>query len=248
MVRLPALLIALLLPTASAADVLVIAGLGGQTPLATTASDGTTGGLERGLTEALCAAMARDCRLVAAESWTDLVDGVRTERYDIGFGALSRHTVEALALEASAVWLPLAARFATLEDADLPDDPMLGPGLRIGAIRGSPHALWLEARLPESRLRRYVDDEELMLSLQAGSIDVLFGDGLELWRALVSQDTGIVFTGAPVAIEEPADGLVLALPAGSALGDELDRALRALADDGTIDQLLAAGLPGYASP
>lgn len=246
MARLPALLIALLLPAASAADAIVIAGLGGQPPLATIAADGRTGGLERRLTEALCAAMARDCRFVAAESWSDLVEGVRTERYDLGFGALSRWTVERLDLGASAVWLPLEARFAALEGAGMPVAPMLGPGLDIGVIRGSPHALWLEARLPESRLRRYAEGEELALSLQAGSVDVLFGDGLELWRTLVSQDMGIAFTGEPVAIDEPADGLVLALPPGSALREEVDRALRALAEDGTIDRLLAAGLPGFA--
>lgn len=246
MVRLLVIALVLLVHPATADD-LIVAGLGDQAPLAVLAEDGTLEGLEPALVEALCERMDQACHPRAAASWQDLVQGLRDGRYDVGFGALSRRTVEALGIEASTPWLTLDARFVVTGDSDGPDDPLASPDAIIGVLRGTPHALWLEARLPAERLRRYADAEEMYLSLKAGSVDALFGDALSLWRDLVAaEEPGAwVFAGPSQVVDE--DALVLALFA-TVDRDAVNDALRVMAADGTLDALLDRFLPGLAGP
>ena len=115
-------------------------------------------------------------------------------------------------------------------------------------IRGTPHAHWLEARLPQESLLRFADEEEMFLSLHTGTVDAVFGDGLLLWRDLLQGPLGkgVVLRGPGQTVEQ--DGLVLALRDDAALAETVDGALAAMARDGTLAALVARHLPGLPLP
>lgn len=243
------MLLVTLAPLAAAADGLVVASSGGQAPFAVLDAAGEVRGLERDLVERLCDELKHPCRFVTAPTWSDLVGGLRDGRYDIGYGGLTMVTAGSLGLPVSTPYLPLAARFAGRGELPPGIDPLGPDGPVIGVLRGSPHALWLEARLPLTRLQRYAEDEEMYLSLQAGSVDLVFGDAIGLWRGLLAGPlgAGVHFVGAPVVIGEE-DGMVLAVGAGSELAPQIDAALARLGADGTLAALIARDLPGYLGP
>lgn len=233
---------------AAGEEALVVAGTGGQAPLAELQSDGTIGGLEAELVGALCDRLARPCTMTVAPSWGDLLAGLREGRYAIGYGGLSQGTLAGLGIAASTPYLPLRAQWAVVARLDGAADPLVTDAMRIGVIRGTPHAHWLEARLPQERLLRFADEEEMFLSLHTGTVDAVFGDGLLLWRDLLQGPLGkgVVLRGPGQAVEQ--DGLVLALRDDAAFGEAVDTALAAMARDGTLAALVARHLPGLPLP
>lgn len=245
--RLALLLALLVLRPAMAAETVVIAGVGAQPPFSQMDDNGTLVGLEPDLAHALCARLPQPCIVTAAASWDDLVSGLREGRYAIGFGGLSAVTLESLSIAASEPYLPILAERAVIASLAGGADPLESGTAIIGVMRGTPHALWLEARLPSERLRRFADDEELFLSLHTGNVDAVFGDGLTLWRDLLTSPLGrgVVLRGPGIAVEE--DGIVLAL-GDAAPSDGLAATLAALAADGTLDTLIERHLPGLPRP
>lgn len=247
--HLAALLLALvLLSPAGADEPLVVAGIGGQPPLATADGTGGLAGLEPDLVAALCARLQATCTMTVAASWSDLVAGLREGRFAIAFGGLSRLTLESQDIAASTPYLPVLARYAVIARLAGGGDPLESGSAVIGVMRGTPHALWLEARLPPERLYRFADEEELFLSLHTGSVDAVFGDGLMLWQDLLQGPLGqgVVLQGPGIAVEE--DALVLALGGDDALAARVDAALAALAGDGTLEALIRRHLPGLPLP
>ena len=239
------LLLGLLAAPVTAQEALVVAGLGGQAPLSRDDGSGGLSGLEPELAAALCARLEGDCTMTVAASWQDLIGGLREGRSALGFGGLSRLTLEGLGIAASTPYLPLLGQWAVIGEAG---DPLAEDGPGIGVIRGTPHALWLEAHLPQERLVRFADDEEMFLSLHNGSVGALFGDGLVLWRDLLQAPLGrdVALRGPGVDVE--ADGLVLALSSDRDLALAVETALAEMAADGTLAALVARHLPGLPPP
>jgi len=234
--------------TVAAQEPLIVAGIGGQPPFAVLGSDGTMTGLEPDLIAVLCAHLDEPCTMTVAPSWSDLIGGLQEGRYAIGFGGLSANTPESLGITASTPYLPLLAQRAVIAHLAGASDPLDVGGLKVGVIRGTPHALWLEAHLPGERLRRFADDEEMFLSLHTGSVDAVFGDGLVLWRDLLQAPLGqgVVLAGPGIAVEQ--DGLVLALSGEPALAGVVNAALDRMAQDSTLAALLERHLPGLPLP
>ena len=132
----------------AAAEPVVVAALSGPPPLAVVQDDGHLGGLEPDLVATLCARLEDGCTLVVATDWSDLISGLREGRYAIGFGGLSTVTLASQGTAASSPYLPLLAQHAVLAHAAGAGGPLADDGAMIGVIRGTPHALWLEAHLP----------------------------------------------------------------------------------------------------
>lgn len=232
---------------AMAGDGVVIAGVGGQPPFSRAGADGTLQGLEPELAQMLCNRLPQPCVVVAASSWDDLIAGLREGRYAVGFGGLSTVTLDRLGIATSEPYLPVLAERAEIASLAGATDPLESSTAIIGVMRGTPHALWLEERLPVERLRRFADDEELFLSLHTGTVDAVFGDGLALWRDLLGSPLGqgVALRGPGIAVED--DGIVLAL-GDPAQSDAAAAALSALIADGTVDTLIERYLPGLPRP
>jgi ABC-type amino acid transport substrate-binding protein len=221
---------------------------GAYPPFVTTADDGAPEGLDRDTADAVCAEIDRACSFTVAP-WTELFPGLEDGRYDIVFSGLSLATVTAAGLAPSRAYFTAEARFVALRDNA--KVIALDTGMAIvGVLAGTPHAAYLEAHIDDpARLRRFPDEEELYLSLLGGSIDAVFADGLTLNDALIAHpaDLPVVFAGP--AIDDPVffdPAIVFALAPGDPLVSEIDRALVALAGDGTLRRIVEARLPGYA--
>lgn len=232
----------------SAAEPVVVAGIGGQPPFAEVVGDGRLTGLEADLVATLCARLPEGCTVIAATSWNDLVTGLREGRYAIGFGGLSTATLDSLGIAASTPYLPLLAQRAVIARLAGADDPLESEGAIVGVMRGTPHALWLEAGLPPERVHRFADEEEMFLSLHTGSVDAVFGDGLILWRDLINTPLGqgVVLIGPGIDVEN--DGLALALANDTTIAAGIENALAQMRQDGSLASLLARYLPGLPLP
>jgi polar amino acid transport system substrate-binding protein len=84
-------------------------------------------------------------------------------------------------------WFRMLGRFAVLRDSPLKSaDPKDLAGLRIGVIRDTAHARWLETYYAESLIVPFDDAASAQLALRIGNVQSVFGDGLQIIYGLTS--------------------------------------------------------------
>jgi ABC-type amino acid transport substrate-binding protein len=237
----------LLAAPAWADDTLVWATDGAYAPFAVTDVDGTPGGLDRAIAEAICLRIDRSCSFVTVP-WPELFPRLGQGRFDVVFSGLSRATVVAAGLATSRTYFVAAARFVVRADTTGPIALDSG-NFPIGVLAGTPHETYLLRRLADpDRLRRFPDEQELYLSLLGGGVDAVFGDGLALYEALIRHPAAppVRFAGSAVSdafLFDP--DKVYAFAAPGDLNAAIDRAIAALQDDGTLARIVREYLPGY---
>jgi len=230
---------------AAADEPLVFASDGGYSPFSFLDSAGEIVGLERSIADALCVRLARACQFELV-AWSGLGPGFAEGSHHVVFSGLSALTIHSLGLQPTPPYLSLASRFATFEGRDIPDQ---AEAMVIGALRGSPHALWLELHLPPDQVKRFPGDEEMVLSLRTGQIDAVFDDGLKLYLSLLPSYLcqEIAISGPAVPLASDGGGLAFALAPDSDLTEPIAEALSAMQRDGTLAALIKLHLPGYAT-
>jgi ABC-type amino acid transport substrate-binding protein len=232
---------------ASADEPIVWVTAGDYPPFATGSDDGVPAGLDRDIAEAICRELARSCSFVAT-SWDGLLVGLDEGRYDVAFSGLTRATVVSAGFHASRSYFVSGARFVVLEGLTGPRDVLDGDSV-VGVLAGTPHEAYLAAHLSDvARLRRFPDEEELYLSLLGGGVEVVFADGLPLYRALMLHPASlpVVFAGPEIDDPNYFDAeFVFAFALGAPLIAAVDDAIAALAADGTLERIAEHRLPGY---
>lgn len=207
---------------------------------------GEIAGLERDIADAICLVLQRRCDVVLAP-WPDLTERVNQGAAELAFTGLSRSTIEHLGMQATAPYLPTPSRFAVLADAAQPESLEALQAFTVGALWGSPHALWLEANLPPEKVQRFPDAEELHLSLHAGTIDLVFGDGLSLYLDFLRSPlgSGVVLSELAIPLETDGEGYAFAMKTGADDLGLISGAILRLQEDGTLARLIGQHLPGY---
>ena len=231
---------------ALAQEPLVFASDAASPPFAHLDESGEIAGLERDLADALCLVLQRPCRFIVLP-WQDLAESVRLGDADLAFAGLSATTADHLGLDATPPYLDTASRFAVIAGNREPATAGALQNFTIGALWGSPHALWLARNIPVEGVQRFPDAEEMYLSLHAGTIDLVFNDGLVLYLDFLRSPLGAGAKLAPLAVplETDGGGYVLAMAPDSTDKALIAEAIGRLRVDGTLERLIAQHLPGF---
>jgi ABC-type amino acid transport substrate-binding protein len=132
-------------------------------------------------------------------------------------------------------------RFAARADSGLTDTPEGLAGKTVGVQRGTIHQAYMEAHYPDTELRLYGTQDEMVLDLTAGRIDAVMASGIALDAGFLKTPAGegyaflggnhfdpaIHGTGASIGVRK----------ADTALRDKLSAAIQAIRADGTYDAI-----------
>ena len=206
-------------------------------------------GFDIDLMRAICERLGRPCEFRQRE-YDRLMTGLARGRVDVVVGGLEINTDDRMRISFSAPYLRVPVGVLVPVDAPAPD---LGATLEdeaIGAVDGTPAADLARARFPKARLSVYGRLEDAVLDMLAGRIAIVLGDRLSLAGWLARPD-GVHVRHAGDLPYDPAvqgDGLGIAFrPGDTLLRRQVDAALGALRDDGTIRTLGQRWLP-FAPP
>jgi polar amino acid transport system substrate-binding protein len=145
-------------------------------------------------------------------------------------------------------WFRTMGRFAVLRDSPVKSsDPKDLAGLRIGVIRDTAHARWLETYYGGSILVPFDDAASAQLALRIGNVQAVFGDGLQMIYGLTSaaaQNCCKLLGGAYSDFDFFSRNIAFLVRAGQAdLRDALDFGLDAAQTKGLTEKLFNAYVP-----
>lgn len=140
------------------------------------------------------------------------------------------------------------ARFVTRTAAPL-SEPMAKAltGKTVGIVEGTAHAAMLQAFFPGVQRVGFPDRAKALAALKGGSLDAVFGDGIDLsfWLESQAADGCCVFSGGPYLSDRfLGEGLSIALARKDAdLARAFDYAIGQVVAKGTFSELLLRYFP-----
>jgi polar amino acid transport system substrate-binding protein len=145
-------------------------------------------------------------------------------------------------------WFRTMGRFAVLRDSPVKSsDAKDLAGLRIGVIRDTAHARWLETYYGGSILVPFDDAASAQLALRIGNVQAIFGDGLQMIYGLTSataQNCCKLLGGAYSDFDFFSRNIAILVRAGQTdLRNALDYGLDAAQTKGLTEKLFNAYVP-----
>lgn len=200
-------------------------------------------GFEIDLGQDLCWRMKVTCDFVS-ETWDDLIPGLLARRYDAIMAAMeiNRQRQAQIAFSVPYVRLPSAflVRKSPGVKSDAPEDMA---GHKIGVEQGGPHLAFLEKVYPDAKIKRYGSLSEAILDLEAGRVDVAFGDKDAIVTFLESRRDAVccrILADVPRYPDFFGDGIGVGLRKGDvALKAAFDAAIAGAMADGTFARISA---------
>ncbi len=219
-------------------------------PFNFTGPDGKLTGFNVDLARAICRELSVPCT-IQARPWDGLIDTVAAGRVDAALAGIAITPESRAKLEFSDVYLRPVARFVGRKSAPaarLNTDGLAGR--KIAVAKGSSHEAYLAAFFPASTRIAVETPGAAADALKAGSVDLVFGDGVQLafWLQSEAASGCCDFIGGPYV--EPhffGQGLSIALPPKrDDLRLALNWALDSLYDKGVFAELYLRYFPvGY---
>lgn len=178
-------------------------------------------------------------------SFDSLVPALLSKKIDIIVSSLSITEVRKKSIDFSIPYRLSTARFVGRKNAGLhpmkaDNTPNAGAlkGKVVGVQRSTTNDNYLAGEFPGVEISRYDSQENLLLDLVAGRIDLAFLSPMKVRTDFLEKPEGKDFDFASAEIEAPkylGDGVAVGLPKGAtALRDEINAALQAMFADGTF--------------
>ena len=212
--------------------------------------DGRLTGFNVDLARAICRELSVPCT-IQARPWDGLVDTVAAGRVDAAIAGIAVTPDNRAKLDFSDVYLRPTARFATRKaGAPARIDAESLRGRKIGVAKGSAHEAYLAAFFPTATIVAMETPAAARDALKAGTVDLVFGDGVQLAFWLQSEPAAHCCAFLGGAYVEPrffGPGLAIALPPDRKdLRLALNWALDSLYDKGVYAELYLRYFPvGY---
>jgi polar amino acid transport system substrate-binding protein len=149
-------------------------------PFSFATGNGGAAGLAVELALAACAEIKLRCEVVL-RSYGELAEALASGQGDVIVAGPRPDAKLLLRALATRPWFRSLGRFAVPAGSALAagDVRSLG-GKRIGMVKGTTHAAWLEKYYSRSTLMAFASEAEAQEALRTGNVDALFGDGLRL--------------------------------------------------------------------
>ena len=221
---------------ATESNVLRIGTEGAYAPFNYTNADGTLGGFDIEIANAICADMQVTCEIMA-QDWDGIIPGLKAGKYDAIVAAMSVTPERAQQVAFTDPYFSNALVFLAKKDSTF--DPAKVTDINahsIAAQRSTISSQWLENTYPKADMKLYDTLSNAFLDLGAGRVDAMISDKLPAIEWLSSTSgNNYVLKGAEIDIN---DNFAIAVrPNDEALQAKINTSLSNIKANGTYDKI-----------
>lgn len=217
-------------------DVLRIATEGAYAPFNYTNADGSLGGFDVDIANALCAKMQTECQ-ISAQDWDGIIPALKTGKFDAIISAMSVTPERSEQVDFSRPYYINSLVFLAKNDSTFnPSDAAAIESAKISAQRSTISSQWLTQTYPNSQPQLYDTLDNAFMDLGNGRADAMISDKLPALTWLKSEvGQGFQIKGSDIDID---DKISIAVDKGnSELLKKFDDALAAIKADGTYQKI-----------
>ncbi len=221
--------------TAVTEDVLRIGTEGAYAPFNYTNADGSLGGFDIDIANAICADMQVTCEIVA-QDWDGIIPGLKAGKYDAIVAAMSITPERAQQVSFTDPYFSNTLVFLAKKDSSF--DPSNSSDIdnnSIAAQRSTISSQWLEGAYPKADMKLYDTLSNAFLDLGSGRVDAMISDKLPAIEWLSSPSgSNYVLKGDEIDIN---DNFAIAVRPGDELQAKINQSLANLKANGTYDKI-----------
>jgi len=140
--------------------------------------DGVLTGLNVDLARDICRVLSVNCQVSELE-WGDLAGTIKEEAADAAVAAIAITPESLEKFDFSDIYLQIPARFTAPRGSDIDTVSRATiAGKTVGVARQTAHHAYLKTFFPETELKLFDSVDDARAALRAGSVDLVFADGL----------------------------------------------------------------------
>lgn len=219
----------------STGEVLRIGTEGAYAPFNYTNADGTLGGFDVDIANALCADMKVTCE-ITAQDWDGIIPGLKAGKYDAIVAAMSVTPERSQQVAFTDPYFSNTLVF--LAKAGSSFDPSNDSDINahsIAAQRATISSQWFEKAYPKADMKLYDTLSNAFLDLGSGRVDAMISDKLPALQWLNSPaGDGFTLKGTEIDIN---DNFAIAVRPGDALQTKINQSLANIKANGTYDKI-----------
>ena len=216
-------------------NVLRIGTEGAYAPFNYTNADGTLGGFDIEIANAICADMKMTCDIMA-QDWDGIIPGLKAGKYDAIVAAMSVTPERAQQVAFTDPYFSNALVFLAKKDSAF--DPTNSSDIdshSIAAQRSTISSQWLEKAYPKADMKLYDTLSNAFLDLGAGRVDAMISDKLPAIEWLSSPSgSNYALKGEEIDIN---DNFAIAVRPGDELQAKINTSLANIKANGTYDKI-----------
>lgn len=221
--------------TTPTSDVLRIGTEGAYAPFNYTNADGTLGGFDVDMANAICEDMQVTCE-ITAQDWDGIIPGLKAGKYDAIVAAMSITPERAQQVAFTDPYFSNSLVFLAKKDSRF--DPKSSSDIdahSIAAQRSTVSSQWLEGAYPTANMKLYDTLSNAFLDLGSGRVDAMISDKLPALEWL-SSESGVdyVVKGDEIDIN---DHFAIAVRPGDELQAKINQSLANLKANGTYEKI-----------
>nr|WP_182406153.1 transporter substrate-binding domain-containing protein [Psychrobacter sp. GP33] len=221
--------------TSATGEVLRIGTEGAYAPFNYTNADGSLGGFDVEIANALCADMKVTCE-ITAQDWDGIIPGLKAGKYDAIIAAMSVTPERSQQVAFTDPYFSNTLVF--LAKADSKFDPAQDSHINansIAAQRATISSQWFEKAYPKADMKLYDTLSNAFLDLGSERVDAMVSDKLPAIQWLNSPaGDGFILKGAEIDIN---DNFAIAVRPGDALQAKINDSLANIKANGTYDKI-----------
>lgn len=221
--------------SAASSEVLKIGTEGAYAPFNFTNADGSLGGFDVDIANALCADMKVKCE-ITAQDWDGIIPALKAGKFDAIVAAMSATPERAKEVSFTEPYFSNALVFLAKDSASFdPNNEADINAHSIAAQRSTISSQWLEKAYPKADMKLYDTLSNAFLDLGAGRVDAMISDQLPALQWLNSPSgKGFTIKGDEIDIN---DHFAIATRPDDALKDKINQSLANIKADGTYDKI-----------
>lgn len=216
-------------------EVLRIGTEGAYPPFNYTNADGSLGGFDVEMANALCADMKVTCEIIA-QDWDGIIPGLKAGKYDAIVAAMSITPERAEQVSFTDPYFSNNLVFLAKQGSNF--DPSNAEDIDknlIAAQRSTISSQWLEKAYPQAKMKLYDTLSNAFLDLGSDRVDAMISDKLPALQWLNSTSgKNYVLKGDEIDIN---DNFAIAVRPGDELQAKLNKALANIKANGVYDDL-----------
>ena len=217
-------------------NVLRIGTEGAYAPFNYTNADGTLGGFDVEIANAICDDLQMTCEIIA-QDWDGIIPGLKAGKYDAIVAAMSVTPERAKQVAFTDPYFSNALVFLAKKDSSF--DPANSSDIdahSIAAQRSTISSQWLENAYPKADMKLYDTLSNAFLDLGSGRVDAMISDKLPALEWLGSPSgSNYAIKGDEIDIN---DNFAIAVrPNDEALQAKINKSLANLKTNGTYDKI-----------
>lgn len=220
----------------SASQTLRIATEGAYKPFNYTNPDGTAGGFDVDIANALCADMKVKCEIMK-QDWDGIIPALNSKKYDVIVSAMSVTPERQGQVDFTEPYFTNSLVFLAKKDSTFnPDEAGQIEKTSIAAQRSTISSQWLEQTYPKAQAKLYDTLDNAFIDLSAGRTGAMVSDKAPAYAWLKSDaGKGFEVKGKEIDIN---DKLAIAVRKGDPLLAKVNTALANIKANGTYEKIV----------